>query len=279
MKNLPTALIAAKNTIHDNEPWLILLELQKTGWWMLRYSNLSATFSERATLTESTAGAKILFVFESTETTGFLIITTITGDGVFTGGSVIYDDAGGLAVVDVELDTTSDDPVIGRFVRNTSAITYENHYWDVLPFYIDAVRYANSQLPSLELYLSNALRIPAAWLRRGDGFIKAQARIIVIYHGDLSAEPALDETFEVQKSAANTKLVTLTVGRDNPLFRLFPALKYSRQRCMWRFKDSNTCQYTGGYSSCPRTLDGCVTRGNVAHIGCQPGIPGGYFAG
>lgn len=275
MKSFAASLIAAKNALHDKEPWLAMLELKRPGWWMVRYAGLTIPFSERATLAEASAGARILFVYESTNTTGSLIITDITGDGVFTGGAPISDSKGGQAVVDVELDTTTAPNIIGRFVRNRRNVEYSGHTWDAFPFNIGDIRVAAGEMPSIELTLGNALQIPEAWLRRANGLSGAEARLLTIYHGDLEADPGFDETFEVTKSGSNTELVSLTIGRENPLFRYFPAFIYSRRRCRWRFKDTTTCQYAGAVTTCPHDLGGCSY---TAKFGAFPGIPGGYFA-
>ena len=242
---------------------------------MLRYAGCTIPFSEGALLAEASAWAQILFVYESTATTGFMIITGITGDGIFNGGNTLIDNRGGEGLVAVELDTTSDDPIIARFVRNRASITYEGVTWDAFPFNLGSLRMASGEMPSLELTLGNELRIPEAWLRRAGGLAGSQARVAIIYHGDLTANPAFDQTFEVTKSASNTAIVSLTIGRENPLFRLFPGLIYSRRRCRWRFKDSTTCQYAGGTATCLRTLGDCSL---TTKLGAFPGIPGGYFA-
>jgi hypothetical protein len=278
MRVLAATLIAAKNALSDDSPWLWIFELQKTSWYQLRYSSLTTPFTPGATLTEASAGALIQSIWELTDTSGFLIISTVTGDGIFTAGEIITDGSGGNAIIDRELNTTTADPIICRFVRNQTTIEYDGQIYDPMPFSISMVRFGNNQFPSVDVALSNVLQMPEMWLRAAGGFLKSQVRLAVVYHGDLTSDPAFDQSFQVLKSKSNREAIILTCGRKNILYEPFPRMRYSRKRCRWGYKVSTAdCKATSTSTSCDRSLSDCIDRANTSRFGGFPAIPGGFF--
>lgn len=291
MRSLSDAITAAKNAWDQPSPWLWLLEVERDNWWMLRYTNQYASFQDGATLTSALGGTGTIVAnvptgrgklfgqaYEGPALQGFLILSDTSSSG-FVAGEEIHDDGGGTGVVLEDLDTSSDDPVIFRFVRNTESIfyEYETQTYDAFPFTIGAAAFAKGQFRSVDISLSNALRIAEAFVRKADGLLKARVKVKIVWAGDLTAAPAFEEQYTVKKSAVNHEVVTVTCGQQNFLLKAFPRYRYSRKRCRWRFK-SDSCGYSGARTSCNRLLDGCIASSNTSRFGGFPAIPGGFFS-
>lgn len=287
MRSLSTVLRAAKNDLDGEQPWLLLLELEKSGWFRVWYEHLASAFHEESTAHDTNGtDARILFNVPTpgdSRGDGYLVVSEATSPYQFYAGHLLSDDHSGLArpvsTVDVDED---DDPITFYFVRNLEEITYGGNVYDPLPFSLDPVRIGGDNLPTAELSLSNVERMAESWIRKGDGFLGETATLKIIWAGDLTEDPAWEASFKVMKAAANKEAVTLTLGMESPYLRSFPRYRYSRKVCRWRFEDDG-CGYTGAtYSSCGKTLGECIERMDDASIseirfGGAPGIPGGFF--
>ena len=185
MRSLSAALTLAKNTPNVRSPYIVLFELEKTGWWRIDYNNFTHQFSAEATV--STPGgatsARIVWCEEVSASTGYLIVEQVSGAGVFTAGDTITDDYGGAARVAQTVDCSSEAGMKFRFAKNLEPITWDGYTWDPMPMAVDAIEASQDRLPTVTLGISNALRTPEAWLRRANGFLGERARLIIVYTG------------------------------------------------------------------------------------------------
>lgn len=186
MRDFPQSFKQAKNSPTIDSPFIWLLEVDKEGWYRLKYRNLSSSFHEGATLSCSGETAKILFIEPSSSTTGSLIISPLTrSDGVFPEGASMTDNKGGGAYVAERLDTNVSDGMTFYFCQNTEAITIGEVTYNPLPFAFGDMRMGEDNMPTVDITVSNADRIVEAWVRKGNGFIGSLVRIKVIWAGDL----------------------------------------------------------------------------------------------
>lgn len=284
MRSLSSVLTVAKNAWDQPSPWLWLLEIEYDDWWMIEYEHSSGIFQDGAIVTTSGGASGTIVINIATEAIGGLpsagiLIVSDTSGGSFVARQLIFDDAGGTAVIRRTVNTSTADPIIARFVRNTENIyyTYENTHYYAFPFNIGIASTAKNQFRSLDIIFSNALRLVEAFIRRGNGLLGARVTVKIVWAGDLTAEPAWEEQYELKKTTVKHDTVTVTCGQDNFLMRGFPRYRYSRKRCRWRFK-SDSCGYTGASTSCNRMLDGCIASSNTSRFGGFPGIPGSFFS-
>ena len=128
MRTLSSGLIAAKNAWEQPSPWLWLIEVEYDDWWMIRYKDRGVDFSDGATVTCGGTTGTVVVHIPTTTTAGFVIVED-TSSGTFTAGVALTDNGGGSAVVENTVNTSSADPVIFRFVRNTEHINYTYEVW------------------------------------------------------------------------------------------------------------------------------------------------------
>ena len=181
MRSISTLLKGAKNRLDQKEPFMLLIEISKTGWWRLNYDGLTVAFNEEATVSGSTATARILFVEPLTATTGYLIVTEVTGNGIFANDQVITDEHGGAGVVNGALNIFLTAGMTFRFARNTDDVLYDGNLYYAFPCEMGAVRTGQGELPTMDLVVANILRMPEGWLRKGDGFLGEQVRLMVVW--------------------------------------------------------------------------------------------------
>jgi len=286
MKQLSSDLIVAKNAWRQESPWLWLLEIERDDWWMLEYQSQSTRFKDGATLTGGWGGGTASIVvnvetrgIDGEPFSGFLILENTGGDS-FASGEPISDDSGGAGYSVGGVDTSTDDPVIARLVRDNSRIfySYESVYYHPLPFSVGTASFAKNQFRGIDITFSNALGAVESFTRKADGLLKATATVKIVWKGDLAEAPVFEQSYTVKKASVNNQHVSFTCGQENFLLRGFPRYRYSRKRCRWRFK-SDSCGYSGAASTCSRTIDGCIASSNTSRFGGFPAIPGSAFSG
>jgi hypothetical protein len=279
MRTLDAALIAAKNSLDSDDPWLALLEITHEGWEVLYYDGLSASFHEGETVTGGTSGAscEVYFVSARTLTSGYLITGEITS-GPFQDDEDLDGDhstSPGAATVTTPIPAGDGEAVL-RFARNVEDVTYETYTWEKFNFFMDMFVDSASEIPSVSISVSNANRFVEGVVSKGDGFIGDQVRLLFVYAGDLSANPAIDEYFNVKSVVATEEVVSFVLGIRNPLLDVFPSCLYNRKICRFKFKDSD-CGYSGGETTCNKTMTDCLARNNESNFGGFPAIPGNFF--
>uniref|UniRef100_UPI002B053875 hypothetical protein n=2 Tax=Aeromonadaceae TaxID=84642 RepID=UPI002B053875 len=82
------------------------------------------------------------------------------------------------------------------------------------------------------------------------------------------------EMFEIVSSSSPDYAVSIELGAENPLMRMFPGRTQMRDRCSFRYK-SACCGYTGALPSCDLTLtgdNGCRAHQNESRFGGAPSI-------
>ena len=277
MRSLDAALITAKNKLDSDDPWLYMIELTHEDWEILYYDNLTDDFHEGATVTGSNSGAsaEIYFIYATSATTGFLVMSEITS-GPFTENETITDNhsaSPGSAQVTTPLPTGE---AVFRFVRNNEDVTFETNIWYKFNFTIDAMTEAVGKMPSVTLTISNADRTMEGYINKGEGFIGDEVRLIIVYAGDLTTDPAIDEVFAIKSVEITSEFASFTLGIPNPLLEPFPSVIYNRRICRFKFKESD-CGYSGGDTTCEKTMTDCISKSNQDRFGGFPGIPGSFF--
>ncbi len=163
-------------------------------------------------------------------------------------------------------------------VNNTEDIVFGGRTYQRFPFTLDAMNQdANGEIPTLQLRISNVLRILQAYIEEQDGCVGATVLVRVInaaYLGENYAE--LEMTFDVLEAGSDANWVTFTLGAPNPLRANFPLFTYRAGYCNWvkNFKGAE-CTYAGAATSCDGTIDTCRNLGNSRRFGGSQGLAGG----
>jgi phage-related protein len=131
---------------------------------------------------------------------------------------------------------------------------------------------SDGSVKEVSMTLSNVRRVIGNYIQDYDYYRKNGGTENVIITLKLVNTAALDNlspmswTFKVLSFTLSANDVTLNVGADNLVNRLFPYYRLSRS-CNWKYKDSNTCQYAGALTTCNKSLADCVLHNNTTNFG------------
>lgn len=107
------------------------------------------------------------------------------------------------------------------------------------------------------------------------GSIGSTVNLKIINTSDLTQPPEFDADYQVTGSTAKDWKITWQLGSENALSLPFPKGRQYKDRCRFKYKDANTCGYTGSMPSCSLSLDGpngCAAHNNTINFGGFPGI-------
>jgi phage-related protein len=161
-----------------------------------------------------------------------------------------------------------------HFVRNTEDVTYNGVPYTAAPFDIELKAEAASQ-PQVTLTMRDYSRDIQARMQAYGGGVGFNVTIMIINGGALSAPPEVVEYFQVVGAHAANYVVSFTLGAENALSFTFPRRRQTKDFCQWRYKDPDTCGYTGGLPTCDLSLqgeNGCAAHNNSERFGGFPGI-------
>lgn len=161
-----------------------------------------------------------------------------------------------------------------RLVKNNENITYRGLLYTAVSFDIQA-KYEVGAQPSVTLTIQDLSRSVQSLMQQYGGGVGFRVAVFVINSSELDAPAEAVEYFKVISASAANYVVSWSLGVENLLAVRFPRRLQMRSRCAWRFKDPNTCGYTGGLPTCDLTLEGpngCRAHANTSRFGGFPGI-------
>jgi phage-related protein len=180
-----------------------------------------------------------------------------------------------LVLVQIEIfdPATYSYPEIVRAVNNDEDITFAGESWTAQPFDIE-LKYEAGSVPDVTLSVKDFNRVLLGKLETYAGGIGSRVTMIILNSGNLSQGPEVQEVFEIIGSSANDYVVSLKLGAESTLTRLFPGRMQMRDRCSWRYKGPE-CGYTAGMPTCDLSLqgpNGCAAHSNAVNFGGFPGL-------
>lgn len=133
----------------------------------------------------------------------------------------------------------------------------------------DMSQSSDGKISDVTLDIGNADRIIQTYIERYD-LVGKRVKIIQYFYG--SSNGTIQGTFKIKavKAGKESATFTLSIGLDYIKSEI-PRRYASSRFCHWQFK-SVECGYTGTDDSCEKTFDDCLAKGNIARIGCFPGI-------
>lgn len=180
-------------------------------------------------------------------------------------------------LIALEVDVV--DPISYQFVetlylvRNSEHITHMGNIYGPVDFDL-RVSHAAGELPSVSITVQDhSLAIQQKMQEYGGG-AGFRVRMKVLNGGNLNAPPELVENYIITKGSAQNYVVTWNIGTNDPGQLRVPSRK-QRHICGWRYKDPDTCAYSGAMTSCDLTLqgdNGCAAHGNEGNFGGFIGI-------
>lgn len=159
--------------------------------------------------------------------------------------------------------------------NNNENVTYDSNTYVTYPFDIK-MKHEAGGVPEISLTAKDFQKILLDKMNAYSGATGSTVIMRVVNSANLSAEPELEEYFEIINSSANDYTVSFQLGAENVLARRFPNSSQMRDRCRWRYK-SDECGYVGVEVSCDLTLqgdNGCAFHNNSLNFGGYPGLRG-----
>lgn len=181
---------------------------------------------------------------------------------------------GGAWLVLLELQLNDTDSTVLRFVRNTENIEWNSRQWLAFPFELELVtQESDGSINTLQLNVSNVLQAIEEYVNDADGASGSTAIVRVVYSERLDLDAVIEETYMIKKAKCNANWVIFELGPAHIWGLPFPKNIFTRWSCMLQFK-SSYCGYSGGTSTCDRSLTDCINLSNEDRYGAYPGIPG-----
>lgn len=182
-----------------------------------------------------------------------------------------------LVLLEIQLvDTDTGLTVDTVFVANNNEdVTYDLNVYVAFPFDITLKQEAGG-VPEITMTAKDFQKILTKQIGELSGATGSKVIMRVVNTGNLTAEPELEETFDVIDSSASDFSINIKLGAENALRRRFPNSMQMRDRCRWKYKSAE-CGYVGALASCDLTLqgaNGCGVHANSVNFGGFPGLKG-----
>lgn len=181
-----------------------------------------------------------------------------------------------LLLLDIEVvnpDTRVVEEVV-HYVNNTETVSFNGNVYDPASFELDFKQEAGAPA-QVTVKIKDFTRQLQARMQEYGGGIGFNVTMIVLNAGNLTQPPEVIEYFQVTNANVDQYIVTFMLGVENALNFTFPRRRQLRDFCSWRYKDADTCKYSGALPTCDLTLqgpNGCAAHNNSVNFGGFPGI-------
>jgi phage-related protein len=180
----------------------------------------------------------------------------------------------------VMLDIEVVDPNTGvvvevlHVVRNNEDINYQGHIYVASNFDMQVKAETGAQ-PETTITIRDMTRDIQTRMQAYGGGVGFNITMMIVNAGNLTQPPEIEEFFQVTGATAQNYTVSFTLGAENALMVTFPRRRQTRNYCQWRYKDPDTCRYSGTLPTCDLSLEGpngCTVHHNGVNFGAFPGI-------
>lgn len=164
-----------------------------------------------------------------------------------------------------------------RVINNAEITTVEGEDYEPMSFTID-IKERTNQLPTVSVTIQDQAELVGPFMQRYGGGVGFEVDLLIVRAKtatDTNLEAELAEFFVVIKSGYKDYTASWDLGAENPLRKMFPLRKQEQDQCGFRYKQADTCGYTGLISTCDLSLDGvngCRVHNNTPNFGAYPGI-------
>lgn len=168
-----------------------------------------------------------------------------------------------------------------RVIANTEDITWRAQTWLACPFELDEISESMTEVPRVEVRVSNVSREMELYLHEYDRYCKLNGyapivfKIFVVNSLNLASnDPEVEHEFLLLQPKTNAQWATFTLGASNPWNRRYPQRRLLPS-CPWRFKVTQRvggsvvqiCQYAGAEAVCDKTIARCRELSNTSRFG------------
>lgn len=179
-----------------------------------------------------------------------------------------------IVLLEVEIPA-NDTLYLARFNND---VTFNTHTYQKFWFEFGDITTGKGEVPSFELRIDNTSRSINALMINYDIYLKTNgiegnkifANVIVVNTVDLS-DYVNKWRFELTSWDIDSNWASFKLGAENPFNKNYPMRQIFSDFCSWKFKDSR-CGYTGGITTCDKTLKRCREIGNQVRYGGFYGV-------
>lgn len=183
-----------------------------------------------------------------------------------------------LICIDIDVVDPASGAVVETLhvVRNTEPIQFNGHTYTPASFDIELKEESGSQ-QSIKLAIKDYTKAVQQRMQRYGGGVGFTVSVMIVNAGVLDQPPEVIEYFEVIGAESADYTCSFSLGAENNITKTFPRRRQARDYCQFRYKDPETCKYSGPLQTCDLSLkgpNGCNAHNNVIHFGAFPGING-----
>lgn len=160
------------------------------------------------------------------------------------------------------------------FAEWDSDITFDSQVYTKFPITIEAIgENGKGEIDTVRLTVENVSRTIQGYLETYDLRGK-KVSIKTVWANQLAdANAYIEDVYYIDSYTADQMNVVFDLTSKLDVLNVqLPLGTYSRTHCRWKFK-SDECGYSGGESSCNRTLQRCRELSNQSRFGGFPSIP------
>lgn len=189
------------------------------------------------------------------------VVNRVTGEQT---GEIIR-----LANTPQEISTESD---------TTGGLVFQGNTYQPAAFDVQLKETAG-EVPTINMTVKDVTGIVRNYMDLYAGGVGFNVRVSVVWGSTLDLPSSqqraeIQEMFQVISGSIADRDVTWSLGAPSLLAFDFPRRRQTKDFCQWQYKGVE-CAYTGGMTTCDRTLkgeNGCEAHDNVANFGGFPGI-------
>lgn len=181
-----------------------------------------------------------------------------------------------LVALDIEVVNPDTGVVVEvlHVVRNDSSIIHGGNTYEPAIFDIAFGSEAGSQ-SQINLHITDYTGAVQGRMEEYGGGVGFNVTMYILNSAALASPPEVVEFFQVIGAVAQEYRAQFTLGAENEAIRTFPRRRQTRDFCQWRYRDADTCGYSGGLATCDLTLqgpNGCAAHNNTGNFGAYPGL-------
>ncbi len=181
-------------------------------------------------------------------------------------------DAGAwIILIQLDLDSTL------SLAQNTEDVNWNGYMWARFPVVLDVIgETSQGEIPQIVARVDNRSQALQAELEAIDGGTGAEVTIYLVHSENLNETEVPSWSLYVTGCRLDAEWATFTLGTENPFNKLWPPDRILKAVCRHKFK-SSICGYTGGQTSCDKTLTRCRVLARSEYFGGFPGVGSGVI--
>ena len=172
------------------------------------------------------------------------------------------------------------DGTIVRYANNRIDVVWNGETWGKFNFrHGDYEETSDGDLPTVDLFVSNVGRVISGHMESSSNGLIDDTIIYRQVHTDNLDEvtPALEAQYKIEDAqVVGKEWVRFTLGFENPMLQRFPQNVIRRNLCRYKPWQTDACVYAAS-ASCDLSFSSCISLGQTARFGGQPGTPGGAW--